>query len=132
MLGDLIYEGKIRIISSKVLNSEENKFEHTVTSEGKFKDIDATFLGTWIVSVNDNIVSGEGQHIITTKNNGETATFTGHGIGTKGSSSSSYCGSLFYKASSTGKLAFLNNTVGIYEIEEDEPGNGVVKIWEWK
>ncbi len=134
MLGDLIYEGATRIVHSRVLDTKENKIEHTITSEGKFKDIDTTFLGTfWTVSVDDDVVYGEGQHIITTKNGGETATFTGYGIGrSKGQHGSSFRGSNFYKASSNGKLAFLNNTVGIFETEVDESGNGIVKIWEWK
>lgn len=133
MLGDLIYEGKTGITNSRVLDTEKNKIEYTITSEGNFKDIDTTFLGTfWTVSVDDNVVYGEGQHVITTKEGGETATFTGYGIGrSKGQSGSSFRGSVFYKAHN-GKLAFLNNTVGIFETEVDESGNGIVKIWEWK
>ncbi|MGD1838449.1 MAG: hypothetical protein ACPKPY_10385 [Nitrososphaeraceae archaeon] len=134
MLGDLIYEGKARITHTRVLDTEKNKIEYTINSEGKFKDIDTTFLGTfWTVSVDDNVVYGEGQHVITTKDGGETATFTGYGIGrSKGQSGSSFRGSNFYKTSSNGKLAFLNNTVGVFETEVDESGIGVVKIWEWK
>jgi len=44
----------------------------------------------------------------------------------------SFRGSVFYKTSSNGKLAFLNNMVGVFEAETDQSGNGVVKIWEWK
>lgn len=133
MLGNLIYEGKTGITNSRVLDTEKNKIEYIITSEGKFKDIDSTFLGTfWTVSVDESVVYGEGQHLITTKDGRETATFTGYGIGrSKGQSGSSFRGSVFYKASD-GKLAFLNNTVGIFETEVDESGNGVVKIWEWK
>jgi hypothetical protein len=39
---------------------------------------------------------------------------------------------LFYRASSTGKLAFLNNLVGVFEYEVDEAGNTQYKVWEWK
>ncbi|MGD1836281.1 MAG: hypothetical protein ACPKQO_11240 [Nitrososphaeraceae archaeon] len=134
MLGDLVYEGKARITHARVLDTEKNKIEYNINSEGKFKDIDTTFLGTfWTVSVDDNVVYGEGQHVITTKDGGETATFNGYGIGrSKGQSGSSFRGSNFYKTSSNGKLAFLNNTVGVFETEVDESGIGVVKIWEWK
>ncbi|MFB5600758.1 MAG: hypothetical protein ACE5SW_11100 [Nitrososphaeraceae archaeon] len=38
----------------------------------------------------------------------------------------------FYKTSSNGKLAFLNNMVGVFEAEEDESVNGIVKVWERK
>jgi hypothetical protein len=48
-------------------------------------------------------------------------------------------GSIFCRKSSTssssttsGKLAFLNNMVGIFEYEADEIGNSEGKIWEWK
>lgn len=41
-------------------------------------------------------------------------------------------GSHFYRTSSNGKLAFLNNVVGVFESEIDVEGNGTEKIWEWK
>ena len=31
-----------------------------------------------------------------------------------------------------GKLAFLNNKIGVFEYEADENGNINCKIWEWK
>ncbi|MGD1836743.1 MAG: hypothetical protein ACPKPY_01630 [Nitrososphaeraceae archaeon] len=134
MLGDLIYEGKNKTIYSRVLNAEENKVEHTFTEEGKFKDIDITLVATfWEVPVGKDVVYGEGQHIITTEDGGETAAFRGYGIGrSNGEGGVNFCGSVFYKTSSKGKLAFLNNMVGIFEADVDKEGNGIVKIWEWK
>lgn len=42
-------------------------------------------------------------------------------------------GSIFcHTSSTTGKLAFLNNMVGVFEYETDEMGNSEGKIWEWK
>jgi hypothetical protein len=43
-----------------------------------------------------------------------------------------YVGSIFCRTSSTGKLAFLNNMVGIFEYEADENGISRGKMWEWK
>jgi hypothetical protein len=46
-----------------------------------------------------------------------------------------YVGSAFCSTSSsttTGKLGFLNNVVGVFEYEVDENGNSGGKIWEWK
>ena len=40
--------------------------------------------------------------------------------------------SVFFKTRSTGKLAFLNNKIGVFEFEADENGNTNGKIWEWK
>jgi hypothetical protein len=41
-------------------------------------------------------------------------------------------GSVYYRTRSTGKLAFLDNLVGLFEHDSDEQGNASSKIWEWK
>jgi hypothetical protein len=42
-------------------------------------------------------------------------------------------GSVFCRTPSTsGKLGFLNNMVGVFEYETYEMGNSSGKIWEWK
>jgi hypothetical protein len=41
-------------------------------------------------------------------------------------------GAHFILRSSSGKLAFLNNVVGVFEAETDAEGNVTEKIWEWK
>jgi hypothetical protein len=139
MLGEVIYEGKGRITGSRVLNAEEYKIEHSITVEGKCKDIEITLLGTfWTIPTEDkNVIYGEGQGIITTKNGDDTATFRVFGIGhSKGQVSTSFRGSVFYKTSSSstngGKLSFLNNKIGVLETEIDESGNSIEKHWEWK
>lgn len=134
MLGDLIYEGKYKITNSRVLNVEENKIEHTLTEHGRIKDVNTKMLGTfWNVSVGNGVVYGEGQDVLTTED-GETATYKAYGVGRLNVESKgiSFRGSVFYNTSSNGKLAFLNNMVGIFEAETDESGQGVIKIWEWK
>jgi hypothetical protein len=35
-------------------------------------------------------------------------------------------------STTSGKLAFLNNLVGVFEYEADEMVNSEGKIWEWK
>jgi len=63
------------------------------------------------------------------------ATWTDKGIGRfTGPGKISFCGSIFYRPTSTGggKLSFLNNLVGVFEYEVDEEGNSSVKVWEWK
>jgi hypothetical protein len=37
-----------------------------------------------------------------------------------------------YRTSTNGKLAFLNNVVGLFEAEVDAEENITEKIWEWK
>jgi hypothetical protein len=45
-------------------------------------------------------------------------------------------GSAFYQSSSSlikGKISFLNNIVGVFETEvDDNAGNVIQKVWEWK
>ena len=41
-------------------------------------------------------------------------------------------GSGIYRTSTNGKLAFLNNVVGLFEAEVDVEENITEKIWKWK
>ena len=47
MLGELLYEGKDNLTGSRILKVDEYKVEHSITQEGKFKDIEITILGTF-------------------------------------------------------------------------------------
>ena len=63
----------------------------------------------------------------------QVATWKGGGIGrmsgaVRSRSVEQYTGA----ATSTGKLASLNNLVGVFEFEIDEAGNTSAKVWEWK
>ena len=63
----------------------------------------------------------------------EMATWTGQGIAYYSGQKRRDVGSIFCQTSSTtGKLAFLNNMVEVFEYETDEMGNSEGKIWEWK
>jgi len=62
----------------------------------------------------------------------EMATYAGEGLGRITSSGIKWRGAGFYRTSSTGKLSFLNNVVGLFEAEADAEGNFTEKIWEWK
>ena len=63
----------------------------------------------------------------------EMVTYTGEGVGRFSSSGSvKWRGSVFFRTSSAGKLAFLNNMVGVFESEIDADGNFSEKLWEWK
>jgi hypothetical protein len=62
-----------------------------------------------------------------------SGTLTGEGIGTISSSGATkWRGSLFFSTASRGKLAFLNNMIGVFEGEFDAHGNFTNKSWEWK
>jgi hypothetical protein len=62
----------------------------------------------------------------------EMATETGEGIGVFSSSGVKWRGAIFYKTSSTGRLASINNAVGVFEADVDTDGNFSLKSWEWK
>ena len=64
--------------------------------------------------------------------NSEMATLEGEGVGRITVNSVQWRGAIFYRTASTGKLSFLNNTVGLFEAEVDQEGNFTEKIWEWK
>ena len=64
---------------------------------------------------------------------GEMATYTGEAFGGIISTGGTrWRGSVFYSTASTGKIAFLNNLVGIFEVEIDAEGNFSNDTWEWK
>jgi hypothetical protein len=67
--------------------------------------------------------------VILTKD-GEMATWKGYGIGHYNGRNRTDKGSVFFKTSTNGKLAFLNNKIGVFEYEADENGNTNGKIWE--
>lgn len=133
MLGDLIYEGKGRITNTRVLNVEENKIEHTLIEDGKFKDIDVIMTITfWTIPAGSETVYGEAQGIITTKDLIDTATCKAYGIGYYSKSGkTTFRASMFYKTTPNGKLSFLNNIIGLVESEVDTLHH-LAKIWEWK
>jgi hypothetical protein len=98
--------------------------------------INATERGNFTVTILPNGLSiNQGQGIITTEGGGQeesaTAIFTSLGRtdaeGTTGSST----GAVFFSTNSTGQLAFLNNMVGIAQVEFS-PEESTVRIWEWK
>ena len=41
----MLFEIKGRLTSSRILNADEYKIEHSIAQEGKFKDIEITILG---------------------------------------------------------------------------------------
>jgi hypothetical protein len=133
MLGELIYEHKGKITSQRVLDVEGAKMETSFSGSAKYRGTDGTEIGTyWSIYRPEGVLYGEGQGLITTKD-GEIATWTGSGIGRfTGQGKIRFHGPLFYRTYSTGKLAFLNNLVGVYENQIDEDQSLHYKVWEWK
>jgi hypothetical protein len=140
MLGDIIYEQKGKISGFRVLDTEGPTIETTITGTGIINGIEVTDIVTYwskpssISSSSQNdekVFYAEGQGVISTKD-GEMATWKGYGIGRYNGHNRTDRGSVFFKTSANGKLAFLNNKIGVFEYEADENGNTNGKIWEWK
>lgn len=132
-------ELKGRITGQRVLDIEGPTIETSVSVSGTMKGIQVqemiTFVGT--PTAEKGVIHGIGKGVIMDSGGGagesEMATYTGEGLGRLGSSGSiKWRGSVFFRTSSSGKLAFLNNLVGLFESEIDVNGNFFEKAWEWK
>lgn len=133
MLGEQFGEIKGKIIGQRVLDAEGPKIETSVSATGNFVGsqvhVTLTYVGK---AVSNGVLHGWGNGVMMSID-GDLATYTGEAIGKIDSSGTvRWRGSLFYKSSSTGKLAGLNNRVGVLEAEVDAEGNFSEKTWEWK
>jgi hypothetical protein len=139
-LGELIEDESGKITGHRVLDIEGPKIERSFTMTGKYKEIEATDIGTfWTVmreaAEAEPVMYAEAQGVITSKDGDGMATYVAQGIGRFTSPGKiRFHGSVFFQTTSTsgGKLSFLNNVVGVFEYEGDEEGNCSVKVWEWK
>ena len=139
MLGEQYAELKGKITGQRVLDIEGPTIETSVSVSGTMKGTQVqemiTFIGT--PTAENGVIHGLGKGVIMAAAGGgevpEMVTYTGEGVGRFSSSGSvKWRGSLFFRTSSVGKLAFLNNMVGVFESEIDSDGNFSEKAWEWK
>lgn len=139
MLGEQIGEEKGKVTGQRVLTITDEdgtpKIETTFSSNAKFKGIDTINTVTyWSVPRPGGMLYGEAKGVAMSKDGtGEVVTFTAYGVGGFTSPGKiRFHGSVYYRTTSTGKLAFLNNVVGLFEHDLDEQGIASSKIWEWK
>jgi hypothetical protein len=141
MLGEQYAELKGKITGQRVLDIEGPTIETSVSVSGTMKGIQVqemiTFIGT--PTAEKGVIHGLGKGVIMATAGGgggeipEMVTYTGEGVGRFSSSGGiKWRGSVFFRTSSGGKLAFLNNIVGVFESEIDSDGNFSEKEWEWK
>jgi hypothetical protein len=140
MLGEQYAELKDKITGQRVLDIEGPTIETSVSVSGTMKGTQVqemiTFIGT--PTVEKGVIHGVGKGVIMAAADGgggvpEMVTYAGEGVGRFISSGSvKWRGSVFFRTSSGGKLAFLNNIVGVFESEIDADGNFSEKAWEWK
>ena len=138
MLGDLIYEAKGRVVGQRILEVEPRiKVENTILLDGLIHGtVNITDIGTFINTIIDNTVYySQGHGFMTTQDGREIAKWTAQGIReliVKENGKSLFRGSAFYLTVSKRKLAFLNNSMTVFESEVDSTGNISNKEWEWK
>jgi hypothetical protein len=98
--------------------------------------INATERGNFTVTILPNGLSiNQGEGLIMTEDGDgqeESATTTFVSLGRVGpDGTGSHTGAVFFSTNSTGQLAFLDNMIGIAQVEISPEGT-IVKIWEWK
>lgn len=138
MLGDLISEARGRITGQRVLEVSAAgvpRIETSISGEGKIRgNIEQKEMWTfWSEQRLGDVQYGEGKGVMMTKDGDEVVTITGRGIGRMTEHGTMrYAATNFSRATSTGKLAFLNNMVTVVEFEVDKENNYHHKQWEWK
>lgn len=132
MLGEQISELKGKITSSRVLDVEGPIIEASESASGNVRSTPINESRTFTAKpVCPGVLHGRGQ-VVMMGGDSEMATFTGEGIGRITAIGANWRGVFFYGTVSTGKLSFLNNIVGLFEVEIDSEGNFTEKVWEWK
>ena len=119
-----------RVISNNPIQTEDS-FVANVTIRGIGNAIDTgTFITTHKPS---GITTSEGQGIISA-DDGEIATYTAKDLGfTNEKGDTTYRGIQIFNTNTTGKMAFMDNLVGLYVYENNADGDRITgKIWEWK
>jgi hypothetical protein len=142
MLGERYLELSGKITGQRVLDVEGPTLETSVATKGTIRGVQVQEIITFIgrPAAEKGVLHGVGQGVITRTTAGsseggepEMVTYTGEGVGRIISSGGvKWRSSVFSRTSSDGKLAFLNNMVGVFESEIDADGNFSEKIWEWK
>ena len=132
MLGDQIKDLKGKIIAQKVLDGEGPTMEISISAKGSANGIQTNENLSFVYRPSSQgVLHGEGRGVLMSGEL-EMATFTAEGIGRITPYGVKWRGSVFLRAESAGKLAFLNNVVAVFEAEVDREGNFSEKSWEWK
>jgi hypothetical protein len=141
IFGEPIYKETSRQSSNSIVLNVEGgggliKTQDSYTATGILKNVGnvtdkSTFITTY-PSHSGNTSTSTGNGIITTKD-GEIATYTGQDLGiTDKNGTDTYHGILIFQTDSDGKLAFLDNLIGLYEYKSWSDGKKSGIIWEWK
>jgi hypothetical protein len=132
-LGEPFFKETGKITGQKEV--DPNRMLVSFSANGTLKvDINVTNTGDFVsVSRGDNLTFAQGQGIFTKTDGTETARYDFIGVGnvTQGGKTE-YVGAVAYRTNSTEDLAFMNNILGIFKVELDEPGSFICTEWQWK
>jgi hypothetical protein len=81
-LGEQIQESRGNITGRRVLNVEGiPKMETSFMMGGNYREMTCTDVGTYTAMLEDGVLHGEGQDIVTTKDGQGMASWIGQGVG---------------------------------------------------
>jgi hypothetical protein len=121
------------VTGQRVIDVEGPLTERTVSLNGTIKGVEVTEMATIVVRpVSAGVFWAEEKGVVMKKDS-DMATFKGYLIGRINSTGTmSIRGSLFFSTKSVGSPSFLNNLIGLLEIDVDSSGKFSEKLWEWK
>jgi hypothetical protein len=130
MLGNLIYEGRGRVTTVRVL--ADGRLEQSNRIMGRFWGVAGIDFDTGVVTPrSDGTFTIELTGIFTGKT-GEIAQFKAHGVGWNADNGeASLRGAATYWTSAP-NLAAANRTLGVFEGAVSATGEIDIKAWEWK
>ncbi len=122
-------------IITEQIETGPGEMQISFSANGTFKgNIGITNNGNFVsISKGGNLTFGQGQGVITSADGSETANYTFIGVGNVTEEGKPvFHGAAAYSTDSTGELSFLNNILGIFNVEIDQTGRFVSNEWEWK
>ena len=131
MIGELIGEFKGKVTGTRILADE--KMEVSATNAGTLLGKEASQMITFVVTLMPNgiqMLEGNGM-VMTAEGDVVMLKINGIGWSTGKGLKASFRGAA-YSMTNSPKLASLNKTVGVWETEQDEKGEGSLKVWAWK
>lgn len=134
MLGEKIGEGSGKVISQRVLPGLGGppKMETSFQGSGKLLGLASQETGTYVAALRpDGTLFGEGQGIVMGPQ-GESATWTGHGVGLlQKDGSIRYRGAIYFESKSP-NWSRLTSIAAMFEYEVDAQGQTRGQLFEWK
>ena len=130
-IGEYIQESKGKVTAVRVL--ADAKLEASYQASGKLLGVEVSEFYTAIISPQPGgALFMEGNGIITSKDgDSELLKFQGIGHATGAGFKANYRGSTFAQTASP-RFAKLIDIMTVWEVDVDEAGNFLLRIWEWK